>query len=48
MRDITAVNNWKWAGVCEVTVGRAKVVIALLRSKVQGASSLDTGKEYAD
>lgn len=34
--------------MCEVTVGRAKVVIALPRSKGQGASTMDTGKEHTD
>lgn len=32
----------------EVTVGRAEVVTALPRSKGQGASCMDTGKERAD
>lgn len=32
----------------EVTVGRAEVVTALPRSKGQGASCVDTGKERAD
>lgn len=31
-----------------MTVGRAKVVIALPRSKGQGASSMDTGEEHTD